>query len=252
MPPTPKKANATIDATNNFFQRGKKASTAQRVVTVKNSVASSQKDSVVPVRKRLAKDEDEDHEHDEDEYDDEIVDDTDSSEDEHASYHSEQEEASDRDDEHRLIDDEIESDDSDNDVDDLYEIQKPTSPVKKSATLGVDVGSRSTSTSAKLEAKEKVAKAKSTKRGGARSKKETYVVPYVGDIHTGFHQTDISPAEKALRQFDLASKYGPCTDLTRLERWERAFELGLNPPQEVKDMIMEHMSLNVPVFEGRV
>lgn len=28
-----------------------------------------------------------------------------------------------------------------------------------------------------------------------------------------------------LRQFDLASKYGPCTDLSRLERWERAFEL---------------------------
>lgn len=36
------------------------------------------------------------------------------------------------------------------------------------------------------------------------------------------HQEDISEQEKILRQFDLASKYGPCLDITRLERWERA------------------------------
>lgn len=39
------------------------------------------------------------------------------------------------------------------------------------------------------------------------------------------HQADLSDSEKMLRQFDLASKYGPCTDMTRLERWERAFTL---------------------------
>lgn len=39
------------------------------------------------------------------------------------------------------------------------------------------------------------------------------------------HQADLSDAEKILRQFDLASKFGPCTDVTRLDRWERAFNL---------------------------
>ena len=28
-------------------------------------------------------------------------------------------------------------------------------------------------------------------------------------------------------------EYGPCVGVTRLERWERAFALGLNPPDEV-------------------
>lgn len=36
------------------------------------------------------------------------------------------------------------------------------------------------------------------------------------------HQEDLTETEKVLRQFDLTSKYGPCTDITRLERWERA------------------------------
>jgi hypothetical protein len=46
------------------------------------------------------------------------------------------------------------------------------------------------------------------------------------------HQADLSDSEKMLRQFDLASKYGPCTDLTRLERWERAFTLVSKPPSK--------------------
>ena len=39
------------------------------------------------------------------------------------------------------------------------------------------------------------------------------------------HQADLSDTEKMLRQFDLTTKYGPCTDMSRLERWERAFNL---------------------------
>ncbi|KAK3844710.1 MAG: DNA polymerase delta, subunit 4-domain-containing protein [Linnemannia gamsii] len=74
----------------------------------------------------------------------------------------------------------------------------------------------------------------------------------VGDIHSGFHQADLSDSEKLLRQFDLASKYGPCTDMTRLERWERAFNLGLHPPQHIKDTLLMHSNMNIPLFEGRV
>ncbi|OBZ73719.1 DNA polymerase delta subunit 4 [Grifola frondosa] len=36
-----------------------------------------------------------------------------------------------------------------------------------------------------------------------------------------------------LRVFDLSYEYGPCIGVTRLERWERADALGLNPPPEV-------------------
>eukprot|EP00205_Picochlorum_sp_RCC944_P003406 CAMPEP_0182616636 /NCGR_PEP_ID=MMETSP1330-20130603/39046_1 /TAXON_ID=464278 /ORGANISM="Picochlorum sp., Strain RCC944" /LENGTH=111 /DNA_ID=CAMNT_0024836693 /DNA_START=73 /DNA_END=405 /DNA_ORIENTATION=- len=43
--------------------------------------------------------------------------------------------------------------------------------------------------------------------------------------------------EKVLRQFDLNSKYGPCTGMTRIERWDRAQELGLNPPQEILTLL---------------
>ncbi|KAF9101874.1 hypothetical protein BGX29_005169 [Mortierella sp. GBA35] len=72
------------------------------------------------------------------------------------------------------------------------------------------------------------------------------------DIKKGIHQNDISKHEKILRQFDLSSKYGPCLDLTRLERWERALQLGLSPPKDVKDLLVAHTNLNTPIFAGRV
>jgi len=40
-----------------------------------------------------------------------------------------------------------------------------------------------------------------------------------------------------LRTFDLSYEYGPCVGVTRLERWERADALGLNPPPEIKDIL---------------
>ncbi|KAF9437027.1 hypothetical protein BGZ76_002190 [Entomortierella beljakovae] len=66
------------------------------------------------------------------------------------------------------------------------------------------------------------------------------------------HREGISEGELVLRQFDLAMIYGPCLDLTRLERWERAHELGLSPPQDVKDLILESKLSNTPLFAGRV
>jgi hypothetical protein len=36
-----------------------------------------------------------------------------------------------------------------------------------------------------------------------------------------------------LRTFDLSCEYGPCVGVSRLERWERAQDMGLDPPQEV-------------------
>ncbi|KAL0629780.1 DNA polymerase delta subunit 4 [Plecturocebus cupreus] len=43
-----------------------------------------------------------------------------------------------------------------------------------------------------------------------------------------------------LRQFDLAWQYGPCTGITRLQRWCRAKQLGLEPPPEVWHVLKTH------------
>ncbi|KAM6308985.1 DNA polymerase delta subunit 4 [Aegotheles albertisi] len=43
-----------------------------------------------------------------------------------------------------------------------------------------------------------------------------------------------------LRRFDLAGEYGPCTGITRLQRWERAQALGLSPPGPVRDALLAH------------
>ena len=47
-------------------------------------------------------------------------------------------------------------------------------------------------------------------------------------------------AEAALRQFDLCSKYGPCMGITRMERFDRAVKLGLNPPPEVRELVLRY------------
>jgi DNA polymerase delta subunit 4 len=59
--------------------------------------------------------------------------------------------------------------------------------------------------------------------------------------------------DKLLHAFDLNYEFGPCIGLTRLERWERAHRLGLNPPIEVKDaltpeVIKQDPGLNESVF----
>jgi DNA polymerase delta subunit 4 len=40
-----------------------------------------------------------------------------------------------------------------------------------------------------------------------------------------------------LRRFDLDAKFGPCAGLTRLERWERAKQLGLEPPVQIRELL---------------
>ncbi|XP_043940096.1 DNA polymerase delta subunit 4 isoform X2 [Protopterus annectens] len=42
-----------------------------------------------------------------------------------------------------------------------------------------------------------------------------------------------------LKQFDLTWEYGPCIGITRLQRWERARLLGLDPPVKVKETVLK-------------
>lgn len=37
-----------------------------------------------------------------------------------------------------------------------------------------------------------------------------------------------------MRALTRSYEYGPCVGVTRMERWERAAALGLNPPLEVR------------------
>jgi len=45
-----------------------------------------------------------------------------------------------------------------------------------------------------------------------------------------------------LREFDLDWKFGPCSGITRLERWERAANFGLNPPLDIQNLITSNIN----------
>ncbi|KAE9390450.1 hypothetical protein BT96DRAFT_1002267 [Gymnopus androsaceus JB14] len=42
-----------------------------------------------------------------------------------------------------------------------------------------------------------------------------------------------------LREFDWSSKYGPFIGMTRMERWRRAQQLELDPPQDIYLILLE-------------
>ncbi|KAK3813688.1 MAG: DNA polymerase delta, subunit 4-domain-containing protein [Linnemannia elongata] len=248
--------SSTTTAANNFFTRGKKPTTTQRIVAAKKAAISSPSPAVVKKVVHHHSDEDE-----EDEVSDEIEH-ADTDEDEDVQLHTSSPpplpaQQVDEDEEDRVVNEydslneEIEQSDDDSDA------VMATTTGRTTRSSG---GKAGTGAKKKTEldpitrpAVAKVSKPTLPTRSSAGGKdKAPYVAPNVGDIHSGFHQADLSDSEKMLRQFDLASKYGPCTDMTRLERWERAFTLGLHPPQHVKDTLLQHSSLNTPLFEGRV
>ncbi|KAI9597132.1 DNA polymerase delta, subunit 4-domain-containing protein [Syncephalis fuscata] len=47
----------------------------------------------------------------------------------------------------------------------------------------------------------------------------------------------VSNAERLLRQFDLSLEYGPCIGISRIQRWQRAIKLNLNPPDYLADLL---------------
>ena len=52
------------------------------------------------------------------------------------------------------------------------------------------------------------------------------------------HAEGQNKIHEILRVFDMSFEYGPCAGVTRLERWERASALGMNPPKEVYEILM--------------
>ncbi|KAK3132918.1 hypothetical protein QOZ80_6AG0529530 [Eleusine coracana subsp. coracana] len=49
---------------------------------------------------------------------------------------------------------------------------------------------------------------------------------------------DFGDQEEQLRQFDMDLKFGPCIGVTRLQRWERASAMGLQPPAHLRDLLL--------------
>ncbi|KAG2137740.1 DNA polymerase delta, subunit 4-domain-containing protein [Suillus cothurnatus] len=52
------------------------------------------------------------------------------------------------------------------------------------------------------------------------------------------HAEGQNKIHQILRLFDMSYEYGPCVGMSRIERWERAASLGLNPPDEVRHILL--------------
>ncbi|KAG2103081.1 DNA polymerase delta, subunit 4-domain-containing protein [Suillus discolor] len=52
------------------------------------------------------------------------------------------------------------------------------------------------------------------------------------------HSEGQNRIHQILRVFDMSYEYGPCVGMSRLERWERAASFGLNPPDEVRHILL--------------
>ncbi|XP_051559094.1 DNA polymerase delta subunit 4 [Myxocyprinus asiaticus] len=76
---------------------------------------------------------------------------------------------------------------------------------------------------------------KKARRGGKRDKSPT-------PPRAEPEPPQLSEREKdllELKKFDLDWRFGPCTGISRLQRWERAALHGLDPPQEIKDILLK-------------
>ncbi|XP_043693946.1 DNA polymerase delta subunit 4 [Telopea speciosissima] len=65
-------------------------------------------------------------------------------------------------------------------------------------------------------------------------------------------QGDYDESEDLLRQFDMNMAYGPCIGMSRLDRWERANSLGLDPPKELGDLLRGGKVGVECLWDGRV
>ncbi|KAL0794642.1 hypothetical protein Bca101_066019 [Brassica carinata] len=63
---------------------------------------------------------------------------------------------------------------------------------------------------------------------------------------------DYGEKEEMLRQFDMNMAYGPCVGMTRLDRWERALRLGMNPPSEIARLLKTEKVQQDCLWQGRV
>ncbi|XP_020022717.1 DNA polymerase delta subunit 4 isoform X1 [Castor canadensis] len=77
------------------------------------------------------------------------------------------------------------------------------------------------------------------KREGLAGHNKGELAPELGEEPQPPSEEEV--ALELLRQFDLAWRYGPCTGITRMQRWHRAEQMGLEPPPEVHQVLKTHL-----------
>ncbi|XP_037545981.1 DNA polymerase delta subunit 4 [Nematolebias whitei] len=77
---------------------------------------------------------------------------------------------------------------------------------------------------------------KKTRRGGKRTKSPTPPPCEREDEAKTVEEEEL----QKLKQFDLDWRFGPCSGISRLQRWERAKLHGLNPPEEIRELLQTH------------
>nr|GMD59276.1 DNA polymerase delta subunit 4 [Ipomoea batatas] len=85
----------------------------------------------------------------------------------------------------------------------------------------------------KPKPKSKTTSSSTPKNSASFGAKVTQPPALVGSHGSLDLQDEYGEKEVMLRQFDMNMAYGPCLGMSRLERWERAKSLGLNPPNDL-------------------
>ncbi|GAA5846141.1 hypothetical protein JCM9279_005834 [Rhodotorula babjevae] len=62
------------------------------------------------------------------------------------------------------------------------------------------------------------------------------------------HADEMDDIEIILRVFDAEEEYGPCSRISRLERFERAQKLGLNPDPEIGEILRSEDAKQRPAY----
>ncbi|XP_021750555.1 LOW QUALITY PROTEIN: DNA polymerase delta subunit 4-like [Chenopodium quinoa] len=94
-----------------------------------------------------------------------------------------------------------------------------------------------------------ISKPSSKKKTTPNSSSLGYDVAQSPSLHL---QDDYDSNEKVLRQFDMNMAYRPYIDLARLDRWNEANKLGLNPPKEVETLLKLDKVCFESLWVGRV
>ncbi|KAM8773173.1 DNA polymerase delta subunit 4 [Acanthopagrus latus] len=76
---------------------------------------------------------------------------------------------------------------------------------------------------------------KKARRGGKREKTPSPPPPQREAETETVREKEL----QKLRQFDLDWRFGPCTGISRMQRWERAKLHGLNPPEEIRWLLLQ-------------
>lgn len=61
---------------------------------------------------------------------------------------------------------------------------------------------------------------------------------------------NVNDDEILLRLFDMNQEYGPCTGVTRKQRWLRAQKFNKNPPQNIMDMLKKPSTKETSLWEN--